>query len=246
MPETWTVALDSYRYPVDLRDYSRAAELPYHFNEALLPGDREQTIAFENRFRQEAHADRNVWLEVVFWKMYSQRGRREGKTATVRSAFERVISTPQSVLELVTAFQATRQKAVLKRLIAALGFTGRSIAIAATFPAVVDPENFPMADTRIAKWVNLLMDEHNAADPDGPQLVKPRYPQNRATVLTLSDFAFYDSWIDWCRHMSRKLTRRTERQWRARDVEMAVFTAWGDNEPHPNLRVNLLPPADGD
>ena len=50
-------------------------------------------------------------------------------------------------------------------------------------------------------------------------------PALKAGVLTESHWRFIESWITWCRFTARKLSQRTESPWRARDVEMAVFTA---------------------
>lgn len=112
----------------------------------------------------------------------------------------------------------------------------RSVAIAATFPAFMAPERFPMVDTSVAQWATACLSRHNTADPTGPQLVRPAYPENGSTVLTLSDWPFIESWIHWCRHTASKLRSQTDFEWRARDVEMAVFSAWRDGK-------DLHPPA---
>jgi hypothetical protein len=105
------------------------------------------------------------------------------------------------------------------------GFQTRVIAIVATFPAFIEPERFPMIDTRIAKWVRNHFNEQNAADRLGPQLVAMSHDR----VLAMADFVFMQRWIEWCRYTAGKLTALTEQPWRARDVEMAVFQAEGDS-----------------
>ena len=120
------------------------------------------------------------------------------------------------------------------------GFSAPVLAVAATFPAFKDPDRHPMVDTRIAEWVRACRREHNAIDPEGPQLARFAYPDNGTTVLTMSDFDPMQNWRTWCVHTSRKLSRRTTLRWRARDVEMAVFYAWGGrNGPH--FHLNPLP-----
>ena len=68
----WHDALDSYRYPVDLREFSGRDRFPGWFGLNLEKGDRSETIQFENRFRKYAASHLEPWYEVVFWKMYSQ------------------------------------------------------------------------------------------------------------------------------------------------------------------------------
>ncbi len=102
------------------------------------------------------------------------------------------------------------------------------------------PERFPMVDTRTAKWVLENRSVHNAADPDAPELMPPKYPANGATVLTFSDWKFVESFREWCNYTARKLTALIppsshDTEWRARDVEMAIFQAQGSNLKLPPL-----------
>jgi hypothetical protein len=114
-----------------------------------------------------------------------------------------------------------------------------SIATVATFPAFMDPDRFPMVDTRIAKWVSHEMDKHNLADPTGALLT---HPTSKKGVLKMHDFDFMFSWTQWCRHTAQKLTLLEDGfRWRARDVEMAVFQAWGDKKAKRHPSLNLLP-----
>jgi hypothetical protein len=125
---------------------------------------------------------------------------------------------------------------------ATLGLTWGPIGLASAFPAVMRPDWYPMVDTRIARWVGHAMQAHNAADPSGPQLVRPPYLDSRRTVLTTRDYDFVESWFRWCWSTARKLSERTPLEWRSRDVEMAVLNAWGGpQDPHPKLHLNPLP-----
>jgi hypothetical protein len=86
------------------------------------------------------------------------------------------------------------------------------------------------------------MDKHNRADPTGVLLVRPRFLNNRNTVLKMNDFDFMTSWVQWCRHTAQKLTQREDGfRWRARDVEMAVFWAWGDRNAKRHPAIDLPP-----
>ena len=49
-------------------------------------------------------------------------------------------------------------------------------------------------------------------------------------------------WIDWCQCTADMLNQRTDHHWRARDVEMAVFTAQRSQKyPDPWDRLTLKP-----
>src|SRR5258708_3660931 len=76
----WHEALDSYRYPVDLRKFSGRDRFPGWFDQNLTRGDQTETAQFEAHFRKCAAAHLEPWYEVVFWKMYSQSGRADLQT----------------------------------------------------------------------------------------------------------------------------------------------------------------------
>jgi len=241
MPSSWTQSLETYRYPVDLRRYEDACSYPDWFKFDLSTGDRDNTAEFEKHFKVHASDKIEPWLEVVYWKLYSQPARRDKVTQRIGGHLRENGITPQSLLETCNGYikEPTRQR--FHAILECLGL-GPVIAVAATFPAFVQPTLFPMVDTRVAKWVSHCLQEHNAADPCGPQLTRPRYPANGKQVLTMSDFPFVQSWTRWCRYVAQKLTARTPFEWRARDVEMAVFNAWGDKrDNHPKLRLTPLP-----
>ena len=50
------------------------------------------------------------------------------------------------------------------------------------------------------------------------------------------DFPNYLNWVNWCQEVAQVLTELTSKQWRARDVEMAVFTAQRNG-----MTLNVLP-----
>ena len=241
MPGTWTQSLFAYRYPFDLRRFEDATKYPGWFTSTSRTGDRTGTIEFETRFRKYAGEAIEPWLEVVYWKTYSQPPTRGEKyTRRVASYLQAENISPQTLWRSCTRYVMNPTRQNFEGFRRHLGFTSRAIAVAHTFPAFMSPEQVPMVDTRIAKWVGHSMDLHNAADPSGPQLGRPRYLDTTQTVLTLSDFEFVETWIQWCRRTAHKLSTRTSLEWRARDVEMAVFHAWGGrHDQHPQID---LPP----
>ena len=108
-------------------------------------------------------------------------------------------------------------------------FKTKVIATAMTFPAFLRPDIFPMVDVQIARWANTNGTDHDYRSQGGPSLVTHSSLGN--SILTDKEWPFVQSWIEWCRFTARVLSDLTGCQWRARDVEMAVFTAQRETLP---------------
>jgi hypothetical protein len=242
MPNTWTESLLAYRYPVDLRKFEDAKMYPEWFNYHSSIGDRESTMQFEAHFRKHASEALEPWLEVVYWKMYSQPGTRRNKETRRRAAhFIDTGVAPQMLLDACNHYIESPTRQYFDSIRTLLGLDSKSIAVAATFPVFLRPDLYPMIDTRVAKWVGHCFGSHNAADTLGPQLIRPHFVDSKQTVLLMNDFPFVEKWVSWCSHTAGKLSARTSIEWRARDVEMAVFNAWGGgHERHPKTDLKPL------
>lgn len=243
MPHTWTETLLTYRYPVDLREFDDAKKYPGWFTFNSPVGDHQSTMEFEAHFREHAAEAIEPWLEVVYWKMYSQPATRGNKLVRrIAIHFEDNAITPQSLWAACRRYVADPTRQHFNSIRRLLGLKSGAIAVAATFPAFLKPDLFPMVDTRVAKWVGHCMLLHNAEDPSGPRLIRPPFVDSRRTVLTMTDFPFVGHWILWCRHTARKLTVYTSSEWRPRDIEMTIFTAWGGrHDQHPKFDLTPLP-----
>jgi hypothetical protein len=240
MPQTWIKARNQYKYPVKLVDYQYANDFEEFFKQEIL-GDRDSTIAFEDYFRLNAQKI-EVWCEVVFWKLYSQKNHRDTNTKKCLNSWTKNKVTGEDLYKAANNFILNERKDSFNEYRELWPFyKSRVIAVLATHISFLAPDRFPMVDTRIAKWVNSQLDRFNKRDPNGPRLIKSRYGQTKFTVLTMADFDFYSHWICWTRHTANKLSQQTEMKWRARDVEMAVFTAWGDKKcSHPRLHLDSI------
>ena len=86
MSITWEKALSEYRYPVVLNTYANANDYVGWFTHDLLNGDQAETTGFERHFRKYAEQGIESWLEVVFWKLFSQPARRNSATKRIRGA----------------------------------------------------------------------------------------------------------------------------------------------------------------
>jgi hypothetical protein len=245
MSSTWVYALEDYSYPFDLRKFDDAQNYPGWFALSSNSGNRAETMQFEDHFRRHALEAIEPWLEVIYWKVYNQPLARNKTTHAMARRLLSERASPRSLWDACLSFveQPTRQnfESFRKMLVGS-----STIAVAATFPAFLKPDLFPMVDRRVARWVTSNMDKHNAADPDGLQLMRPVTPvlEDKKAVLTMKDYSFYERWIKWCHSTALKLTQRTSQNWRARDVEMAVFTAWGKGKRTERLTIQLdpLPP----
>jgi hypothetical protein len=245
----WTDTLESYRYPVDLREYQFRDDHNGWFQRKLAAGDRQETVEFEGYFRRHAPCALEPWFEVVFWKLANQyRFRNRTTQRIVQHLTEK--TTPGELWhkcsEYVHCASVSEANARFTEFSILFGLKTDSIATIATFPAFLDPARYPMVDNRVAKWVGAAMHEHNRIDPTGAQLVRPKIlDRPNQTALKMDDFEFMASWVQWCRHTAKKLTRLTiSFQWRARDVEMAVFRAWGEKnaKERPVVHLPPLPP----
>lgn len=240
MPQSWINALNQYNYPVKLADYRYASSFQTFFKRGIR-GDRNSTIAFEAYFRSNIQKI-EAWCEVVFWKLYSQRGRRDTNTKKCWDFWGCKNITAKDLYNAANNFIINNNRGSFNEYRKLWPFYKSSgIAILTTPISFLKPDCFPMIDMRIAKWVDSQLNIHNKSDPNGPQLIKSQCGQTKSTVLKMADFDFYLRWIHWTRHTANKLSQQTGMKWRARDVEMAVFTAWGDKRCyHPWLPLNPI------
>ena len=218
MPHTWKRALDEYRYPVDLRKFSGAPECDGWFELNICPGDPLQTMGFECRFREQARHHREAWGELVFWKLFTIPPARNQRAQRVLDLEVRPAELWSSCMNYIDKSGLPSFRA-FKRV---LRVQGSGVALAATFPAFLCPDRFPMVDTQVTKWALDNHAKHTYSAIGGPDLVSV---PDSGGVLEESHWPFVESWIAWCRFTASTLSHRTGCVWRARDVEMAVFTA---------------------
>ena len=223
MPNSWIRALSRYSYPVDLGCYHRTQEFPGFF-QIPVAGDRESTIAFENHFREKAPQNITAFFEVVFWKLYSQPRIRQGTTDRIVDFILQNDIQSIDLWDAVVQFIENQNVMNLRRIRKKLGLRTNVLAIPLTFPALAYPRKIPMIDNQVARWVNDNITQHNTGRNNDLTQFNLNY-----TSLRENNFDSYLNWIKWCQETSKILTRSTKNSWRARDVEMAVFTAQREN-----------------
>ena len=242
----WEKSLRDYRHPVDLSSFEDASKFPRWFWFDLSIGNRAQTTAFEEHFQKHGRRYLEPWIQVVFWKLYSQTQHRHRTPRQVHSHWKAKKISASTLWEACQRYVETPTEDNFESFQELFGFSSpHPIGVAAAFPAFMKPDSCPLVDTRIAEWADSCRGEHNAADPEGPQLVRPVYLDERQQAdLCMNDFDFFEVWTRWCQHTAQKLRELTPRLWRARDVEMAVCHAWGDRSgPQPKIQLPPLAPS---
>lgn len=219
MPNSWMTVLNSYEYPVDLREFNQRNIFPNNFKDKIA-GDRKSTHLFEDYFRENAKNNIAVFIEVIYWKLYSQSRIKDKTTGRIADYLTAKNIKPSALYNEVLAFTSAPSIFNLSRIRNSLGIATNVIAVALTFPAFMDPINLPMVDNQVARWVNMNYKVHNIGKTNKLTPFIMNY-----TSLRDNDFENYLNWVLWCKEMSLLLSEKTEIKWRARDVEMAVFTS---------------------
>jgi hypothetical protein len=230
VPNSWINALNAYSYPVNLGCYERANEFP-NFFDRTIPGDRDSTIEFEKYYQKTAPYNIQAFFEVIFWKLYSQENRRQVGAGRIIDFIQKNRITPKQLWDAIQQFVESKNTRNLKNIRDLLGISTDVLAIPLTLPSLASPKTIPMIDRQVAKWVNRNVAIHNINRKNQLTPFKMNY-----TSLRQNDFSNYLNWVAWCQEVARVLSELTKRDWRARDVEMAVFTAQRNG-----LALNVLP-----
>lgn len=210
-----------------------------------MDGDRESTMRFEKYFREKAETDIAVYFEVIFWKLYSLISRRNSDRAIAISD-----STAKNVDNWIEFMKKETKSSELHkrikefsenptlinfqdfRVLLGMNRFHGSLALASTFPAFVKPEDYPILDSHVVSWVNSNYAKHGEDRENKLTMFSRTSPSD-------GDFQSYMNWVLWCRDSAKYLREKTDIKWRARDVEMAVFSA--DINGY-ELEVLRLPP----
>lgn len=218
MVESWKYYLSKYDYPVQLWKFELAKQYPNHF-QMKIRGDHESTVAFEDYFRENMEDSVEVYYEVVFWKYFSQPQFRQVGTGRIVEHIEERGVDAKSLHQSIQEYTKDPSIIALKKLRQLLGLRSNVLAVPMTLISFYEPTAFPMVDNVVAKWV---IQNHEKYNENTTHQLTP-FLKNH-TSLQDNDFRNYISWKNWCCEMAGILTENTETPWRARDVEMAVFT----------------------
>jgi hypothetical protein len=229
MPDSWKQALDSFCYPVNLSTYNGRNRFPGFFR-IDIPGDRISTNNFEQHFQENAPENVITFFEVIYWKLYSYKPFRQNITRRCVCHVQRNNINSTQLWGAIQDFIGTQNIENLHKIKELIGLR-YAFVVPLTLPAFANPEKFPMLDRQIARWVNC----HIATQNRNRVNKLSRFYLNYSS-LRENDFPNYLNWVAWCREVADVLSERATYKWRARDVEMAVFTA-----QRQNMHLNELP-----
>ena len=182
MDVTWQEALDAYWYD----------------NKG-----RADTLSFQDWFRENAGKTLESWFKVARWK--SPRSADKTIAQIMRSGV-----SPERLEKLCRDYTERPSRQTFHEFRQNISKT-EALATAATYPAFIRPDVFPMVDTQTAEWVrnNVWTGVRNVPDVSGGKVLYERHWQ------------YVWDWIKWCRNAASIMGN----EWTPRDVEMAVFTA---------------------
>jgi hypothetical protein len=205
--EAWRSARDSYVYEVDLRRFKDAAKHPGFFDRQIRT---DQIEKFESSFRFALVPDGRVEraAEVAYWK--------NAKNYKARDLME-WINGSSDWLRFTEAIHKLAHSPTweqFQRLVGACGQTS-GFATPLTFLSFYDPMWFPMVDRRTGTW-------WSAKQPGSPGFT---WNRDRTVISPAKgSWQAYLAWTEFCRRHAAELTAFGGMHWRARDVEMAVWT----------------------
>ena len=163
---------------------------------------REETLAFQLNFKRRARRDLDAWHDVVRWKSPRSAGKTRKHIQQTGITANALLRRCQNYIKNPTVYTFRSFRTEIAKT--------DVVATAATFPAFLRPDLFPMVDTQVTKWVE--------TNP-WTGVVAPRL--GKAEVLHERHWNYIWQWIQWCRETAIELGP----DWTPRDVEMAVFTA---------------------
>jgi len=210
MLQAWKSGRDAFNWTVDLRHFGDAARYPGYFDRRIEP---HAIPPFEQLFQSSLKpgASPHRAAEVTFWKNYGDHRSRDRIT---RNFFEWLLDH-QGWIRFVSATEQIRDHPsweAFRNLVACCGQVA-GFATPLTYLAFSDPERYPMVDKRIGQWWKRRF-------PSEPQFscredgwIKP----------CVASWNAYLAWTCFCRRQAELLSR-PHAPWRARDVEMAVWT----------------------
>jgi hypothetical protein len=216
MSKSWDTALEKYNWKVDLRRFSGAANYPGYFNRVIRPAD---VVAFEDAFRTAVDEAGSFEIagEVCFWKNYG--------VFQVRNKVTRRLLTYLAERanwdRFVRVIREVAANPSYGNFVAFQGACNQPYGFATpiTFLAFYRPTDYPMADKRIANWWRAHKADYGFGD-------SPDFSQYNGVIQACkTSWNAYIAWTRFCCDYAARMTRKCGLNWRARDVEMAIWEA---------------------
>ena len=222
MCESWVNALEKYSWRVDLGRFKRAADYPGYFNRVIRPAD---VVAFENQFRGAIDGTGSFEIagEVCFWKSHRNNTQKLLTYLAERVNWDRFV---RAIKQVAASPSHDNFVALQSACSQPSGF-----ATPITFLAFYKPTEYPMVDKHIANWwaVNKAKYGYEAS---------PKFSQRGDGLIQRSKQSWnaYIAWTRFCCDYAARMAKNCGVNWRARDIEMAVWEAQKDG-----VSLNALP-----
>jgi hypothetical protein len=215
--ESWEKARSKYDWTVDLKNFRYKTDYIGHFEEVI---DKDNTLSFENKFRLSLNSEQESGVigEVCYWKNYGSHLSREKLTNNLLKLLAEKnnwIEFKNRLLEL--ASKPTYHNIEFFRM--ACG-QPNGFATPVTFLSFYNPTLYPMVDKIIGKWWN--RNKSNYWKTSASNFLQR---SDGWIGLNEQNWNTYLEWTNFCREYSNLLSLKSGRQWRARDVEIAVWEA---------------------
>lgn len=200
----------------------KAKEYPGFFEQDILSKDTED---FENKFREFLGQDNCstcyiVAGEVCFWKNYSRPS--NSNNLTIRLLDH--LSKPQNWSQFKNTLYNLEKDPTYENFCSFRDACNQpnGFAVPITYLSFLSPEKYPLADKWVAYWwreyVRSIGGTAFSQREDG-------WIQTTLETQVIQNWKAYLEWTDFCNNYAEKLSRQSGSHWRARDVEMAVFSA---------------------
>ncbi len=222
MCNSWISALGMYNWVVDLRHFRNAGNYPGYFNRIIQPPE---VIQFEDTFRAIINENGSFEItgEVCFWKNYGSAQARDRVTQNLLNHVSeqanwnifiqaiREISNDPCFANFISLRNACNQS--------------RGFATPITFLAFYKPTDYPMVDKHIANWWRAHKTEYGYGEAPEFSQRNDGWIQTYTADQNELNWNAYIAWKRFCCDYSERIQRNCGLNWRARDVEIAVWMA---------------------
>ena len=232
----WNNAYRIYRWTVDLRHFIDSGNYRGYFDRIIGP---DNVVEFENTFRQainKAKEDGSFAIagEVCFWKNYGNAPARNRVTQALLDH----LSSPDNWKEFAKRIQEISNNPSYDNFVALRDACNQPMGFATpiTFLAFYTPTKYPMVDKHIANWWKAHKADHGFGDSGRFSQRCDGWIQTYTISQNKLNWNAYMTWKRFCNDYAVKIAKNCGLDWRARDVEMAVWQAQKKNIP-----LNALP-----
>jgi len=216
-----------YNWGVDLKTYQHSTEYPNNFDDLIGP---KNIMEFENKFYKAISAlgGYEVAGEVCYWKNYGTATGRNRITKNLLEHLQLQINWHgfAASVKNVSGYPTYENFLALRKACNQV----RGFATPITFISFYNPVLYPMVDKHIADWWKSCKVAFGYKDhPVFSQRKNDGWIQTYSTNDSQQNWAAYLAWKSFCNDYTERIKVAFNIEWRARDVEMAVWMAWKNN-----------------